>query len=68
MNSIDNVSYLMKFLDCFDDDSIYIEKTETNIFIDSLFYDRTCFIRFKIVEGELREISRIEIKRKEIEE
>ena len=68
MNRIYNVSYLLKFLDCFNDDSIYIEITENNIFIDSLFYDITYFIQFKIIEGELREISRIEIERKKIEE
>ena len=68
LNRIYNVSYLLKFLDCFNDDSIYIEITESNIFIDSLFYDITYFIQFKIIEGELREISRIEIERKKIEE
>ena len=57
----------MKFLDCFNDDSIYINVTQSNIIIDNSFYDITYLIQFKIIEGELREISRIEIERIKIE-
>ena len=67
-NVINNDSHLINFLDCFNDDNIYINITESNIFIDSSFYNINYIIQFKIIEGELREISRIEIERKKIEE
>ena len=68
IKKIYNNSNLLKFLDCFNDDSIYINITQNNIYLDSSFYDITNLIQFKIIEGELREISRIEIERKKIEE
>ena len=63
--SICDVSYLLQLLDNFNDDSsIYIEDTQSDILIDCTFYFITYLIQFKIIEGELREISKIEIERK----
>ena len=63
--SICDVSYLLQLLDNFNDDSsIYIKITQSNILVDCTFYFITYLIQFKIIEGELREISKIEIERK----
>ena len=60
-----DVSYLLQLLDNFNDDSsIYIKITQSNILVDCTFYFITYLIQFKIIEGELREISKIEIERK----
>ena len=61
-----DVSYLLQLLDNFNDDSsIYIKITQSNILVDCTFYFITYLIQFKIIEGELREISKIEIERKD---
>ena len=60
-----DVSYLLQLLNNFNDDSsIYIKITQSNILVDCTFYFITYLIQFKIIEGELREISKIEIERK----
>ena len=56
---------LIKYLDFFNDDSIYIEISE-KIIKNYCYYYITYLIQYKIIEYELKEISRIEIERKKL--